>query len=76
MILVSTSMANVVVLIPPAVPPGDPPMNINRHANTLDSVCSAAWDTVANPAVLVVTDWNNAAMIFSPGFRFPMVPGL
>ena len=68
-------MANVVVLTPPAVPPGEPPINIRIAQNSLDSVCNAPWETVQNPAVLVVTDWNMEAISFWPMLSFPMVSG-
>ena len=50
------NIAAVVVLIPPAVPTGDPPINIrNIHTREVDSF-NPFWDIVANPAVLKVTD--------------------
>ena len=39
---VSSKMAIVVVLIPPAVPPGEPPINIRIHPNNLDAEVSSA----------------------------------
>ena len=61
------STAIVVVLIPPAVDPGLPPINIKRIIrNWLDS-CMAVRSAVLKPAVLVVTDWNRATSA-----RFPM----
>ena len=58
-------MANVVVLIPPAVPAGEPPMNISIHPRSLELSVSPDCDTDAKPAVRVVTDWNAEASTFS-----------
>ena len=48
--------ARVTVFIPPAVPPGEPPMNISRIKMNLLAAVSAAISTVLNPAVRAVTD--------------------
>ena len=71
-----TSMAIVVVLTPPAVPPGEPPMNIRMQSSSLLSCVSPDCDTVKNPAVLVVTDWNMDAITFFPKLKSPIVSGL
>ena len=47
--------ASVTVLIPPAVEPGDPPMNIRRIKINLLDGDSAAISMVLKPAVLAVT---------------------
>ena len=72
---VRTSIAAVVVLIPPAVPAGEPPTNIRIHPISLELSSSPACDTVAYPAVLVVTDWNIDAMIFWNTFISFIVAG-
>ena len=53
---VSKSIAIVVVLTPPAVPAGDPPMNISIQPKSFELSLKSPCGTVANPAVLVVTD--------------------
>jgi len=55
---------SVVVLIPPAVEPGLPPIIINIIVKKLPLSESPDILTVLNPAVLGVTDWNNEAKIF------------
>lgn len=50
------SIAIVVVLTPPAVPAGDPPMNISIQPKSFELSLKSPCGTVANPAVLVVTD--------------------
>ena len=47
---------NVTVFIPPAVPTGEPPMNINSSEITAEEFVKSSCGIVANPAVLVVTD--------------------
>ncbi len=56
----ATRTASVVTLIPPAVDPDAPPMNI--RAIPVSSVASVSWPTgtVLMPAVRYVTDWNRA----------------
>ena len=73
---VRKSIAAVVVLIPPAVPAGDPPINIRIHPSSLELSVSPDCDTDANPAVRVVTDWNADASTFSGTLRSPIVSGL
>ena len=51
--------AKVVVLIPPAVDPGDPPIIIRMISKNLPDSVKTARSTVLNPAVLELTDWNN-----------------
>ena len=65
----SASTANVVVLIPPAVDPGDAPMNIRIMIKKRPLSVSAARSIVLNPAVLALTDWNEDAAICSDKVR-------
>ena len=69
-------MTNVTVLIPPAVPAGEPPININIDINNFVESCNAAISTEAKPAVLVVVDWKKLARTLSPNDNEPIVPGL
>ena len=55
---VENMTANVVVFIPPAVDPGDPPISINIVVIAIPTSVMDNWSTVLNPAVLGVTDWN------------------
>ena len=48
--------ANVVVFIPPAVEPGEPPISIRIIIIITDACFIALRSTVLNPAVLNVTD--------------------
>jgi hypothetical protein len=48
-------------LIPPAVEPGEPPMNISRIRMNLLEGAIAEMSTVLKPAVRAVTDWNRAS---------------
>ena len=48
----------VVVLIPPAVEPGLPPINIRSTVSILELVVRPAVSIVLNPAVLAVTELN------------------
>ena len=50
------STAKVTVLMPPAVPTGDPPINIRSRDVRAEAFVRFSWGTVAKPAVLVVTD--------------------
>ena len=57
---------NVVVLIPPAHEPGDPPMNMRNMTSKSAALLRLAWLIVAKPAVRQVTDSKNALQILSP----------
>ena len=70
------STAKVTVLIPPAVPTGEPPTNISKRASSAEGVVSASWGIVKKPAVLVVTDWNSAICSLSRTECAPSVAGL
>ena len=61
--MLTSITAIVVVLIPPAVEPEEPPTNINIIM--INCVVSLIFDksTVLNPAVRAVTDWNNELKI-------------
>ena len=48
--------ATVTVLIPPAVPTGEPPMSIRISETKAEAFVRFSCGTVAKPAVLVVTD--------------------
>ena len=48
--------ASVVVFIPPAVEPGEPPTSISRIIIALEDSVMAVRSAVLNPAVLGVTD--------------------
>ena len=73
---VRATSAKVVVLIPPAVPAGEPPINIRIQPSSRELSVSPDWDTDANPAVRVVTDWNAEASTFSGTLKSAMVSGL
>ena len=60
----------VVVFIPPAVEPGEPPTNINRIITAFEASLIFEIFIVLNPAVLVVTDWNAAASRRFPADKF------
>ena len=51
----------VIVFTPPAVPTGEPPMNIKIKQTIADAFVKFSCGIVANPAVLVVIDWKNDA---------------
>ena len=51
----------VVVLTPPAVEPGEPPMNIKSIIKSIEGPVNCAILQELNPAVLAVTDWNTDA---------------
>ena len=53
-----SSTAIVTVFIPPAVPTGEPPMDISRRDTKEDAFVRFSCGIEAKPAVLVVTDWN------------------
>ena len=63
-------------MIPPPVEPAHPPINIKSRDTTEDAFVRFSWGSVANPAVLVVTDWNRETWILSNRDIFPMVRGL
>ena len=48
-------MATAVVFTPPAVDPGDPPINISTIVSTLETGLSPVWLMVLEPAVRGVT---------------------
>lgn len=52
-------MVKVDVLIPPAVDPDEPPMNMRNTISNSVGVASSAMFTELKPAVRGVTDWNN-----------------
>ena len=51
----------VTVFIPPAVPMGEPPINIRIRLNIAVGFVKFSCAIVTNPAVLVVTDWKKDA---------------
>ena len=55
-IVAKNMVPKVVVLIPPAVEPGEPPININIIMIKAVVSCSIDMSTELNPAVLVITD--------------------
>ena len=55
-ITVTSSTTRVVVFMPPAVEPGQPPMNISAMESTFVKLPWAPMSTEAKPAVLVFTD--------------------
>ena len=50
------NMVTVTVFTPPAVPTGEPPINISNNDNVAEALVRCSCESVANPAVLVVTD--------------------
>ena len=50
--------AMVTVFIPPAVPTGEPPINIKIIDTAAEAFVRFSCGTEAKPAVLVVTDWK------------------
>ena len=58
--------AIVVVFIPPAVEPGEPPINIRMIIRYKPVSLIKVRFIVLKPAVLGVTDWNKDAKIRSP----------
>ena len=56
--MMKNSTANVVTLMPPAVPAGPPPMNIRMSIPTHVSSFICPMSTELNPAVRVCTDWK------------------
>ena len=55
-ITASKIIARVVVLTPPAVPIGEPPVNIKNSVTMTEGVVSPFCGIVTKPAVRVVTD--------------------
>jgi len=55
----------VVVLMPPAVDPGEPPVIIRIIIINTPASLSMVKSTVLNPAVLGVTDWKKEPKILS-----------
>ena len=53
-----TRTATVTVLIPPAVPTGEPPISIRMIDTAVEAFVKFSCGTEAKPAVLVVTDWK------------------
>ena len=64
--ILKTNTAAVVVFIPPAVEPVEPPTTIRQIMRKMLPSLRAARSTVLKPAVLAVTDWNRDARIRSP----------
>ena len=56
--------AKVLVLIPPAVEAGEPPIHIKKIITNNEGTVILAKSTALNPAVLGVTELNAAAVIF------------
>ena len=56
----------VVVFIPPAVEPGEPPISIRMIISISPVSVSRVRSAVLNPAVLGVTDWNREVQILLP----------
>ena len=52
----TTNTTIVTVLTPPAVPTGEPPINIRSRETIAEAFVRFCCGIVANPAVLVVTD--------------------
>ena len=69
-------VAKVVVFIPPPVPPGEAPININITIINKVASFNVAILTVLKPAVLVVIDWKKLARTFVPPDIFPIDLGL
>ena len=65
-IAVENRTARVVVFIPPAVDPGEPPMSINIIVIAVPASLNCVKSAVLNPAVLGVTDWNRELQMRSP----------
>ena len=56
--ILASRTANVVVFMPPAVEPGEPPNSIRTTINACEVLPIAARSAVLKPAVRGVTDWN------------------
>ena len=74
--MMKKSTANVVILMPPAVPAGPPPMNIKMSITNQLVESIAAISMLLNPAVLVCTDWVKAARMRPGTSNPPSVRGL
>ena len=59
-ITVRTSTRKVVVLMPPAVEPGEPPMNIRVMVIARDGSLKPPMGTALKPAVRELTEWKRA----------------
>ena len=70
------STAIVVVLMPPAVEPGLPPMNIKTIASMPPAPERVPEETVLKPAVRGHIDITRAARILVPTLWLPMLAGL
>ncbi len=75
-ITVNIIIARVVVLIPPAVDPGDPPINIYIIVITFPDPDIAVVEILLNPAVLGVTAEKYELTSLSPKLILDIVPGL
>src|SRR5690606_31657480 len=58
-------IANVVVFMPPAHEPGEPPINIKNITIRSEENGKLPISTLLNPAVLDDIDWNSAPLIIS-----------
>ena len=67
--------AIVTVLMPPAVPTGEPPIIISIMETTAEAFVRFSCGTEAKPAVLVVTDWKRDTCILSNSGMFLTVKG-
>ena len=65
-IAVENKTASVVVFIPPAVEPGEPPISISMIVIAVPVSLISVKSAVLNPAVLGVTDWNKELQMRSP----------
>ena len=75
-IMMKKSTANVVTLMPPAVPAGPPPMNISTSMPSQVSSFNWPMSSELNPAVRVCTDWKKPASTRAAGSSSPSVAGL
>lgn len=73
---ISTGTTAVVTVIPPAVDPLPPPMNMRASDRNHDSSRIAPTSMVVSPADRVLTDWNQAPRTGPVVSRAPSVPGL
>ena len=62
---VASKTTIVTVLTPPAVPTGEPPINISNKQRIAVVSVKFSCGTVATPAVLVVMDWKREICILS-----------